>query len=58
MSAENSYSNADGMWAMALCVICKEKPGTLKIKDGNPAYKGKPVCKDCQRYRRLLMDTR
>ena len=43
---------------MAVCVICKDRPGTIKIKEGNPAYKGKPVCKDCQRHRRLLMDTR
>lgn len=43
---------------MAACCICKENPGTIRIKDGNPDYRGKPVCKVCQRYRRLLMETR
>ena len=43
---------------MANCCICMENPGTLRIKDGNPDYKGKPVCKMCQKYRRLLMETR
>ncbi len=43
---------------MATCCICKNAAGTLKIKDGNPAYKGKPVCKECQGYRRLLQETR
>ena len=43
---------------MANCCICKDNPGTIRIKDGNPDYRGKPVCKVCQRYRRLLMETR
>ena len=43
---------------MANCCICKDNPGTIRIKDGNPDYHGKPVCKVCQRYRRLLMETR
>ncbi len=43
---------------MANCVICKDKPGTGRIRNGNPAYKGKPICKQCQRDRRLLMETR
>lgn len=43
---------------MADCCICKENPGTLYIREGNPGYGGKPVCKSCQRYRRLLLETR
>jgi len=31
---------------MVVCCICKIVPGTLKIKDGNPKYKGKPICKE------------
>ena len=33
---------------MVVCCICKIATGTLKIKDGNPKYKGKPVCKECE----------
>ena len=43
---------------MAVCCICKIAPGTLKIKDGNPKYKGKPVCKECEGYRKLLRETK
>lgn len=43
---------------MAVCCICKINPGTLKIRDGNPKYKGKPICKECQGYRRLLRETK
>jgi len=28
---------------MVVCVICKINQGTLKITDGNPKYKGKPI---------------
>ena len=30
----------------------------LKIKEGNPKYKGKPICKDCQDMRKLLLSTK
>ncbi|MDW7641587.1 MAG: hypothetical protein ACKVN8_03970 [Nitrosarchaeum sp.] len=43
---------------MVVCVICKLSPGTLKITDGNPSYKGKPICSECSEYRRLLKDTK
>jgi len=43
---------------MAKCCICKTVEGTLKIKDGNPKYKGKPICKECPEYRKLLMETK
>ncbi len=43
---------------MAACCICKAGAGTLKIKDGNPAYRGKPICKECQGYRKLLRETK
>ncbi|MDH3696486.1 MAG: hypothetical protein OEQ15_04130 [Nitrosopumilus sp.] len=43
---------------MAQCCICKLVPGTLKIADGNPAYKGKPICKECAGYRKLLKETK
>lgn len=43
---------------MATCCICWGKAGGMKIAEGNPAYYGKPVCKDCQRYRKLLLETR
>ena len=43
---------------MVVCVICKQNQGILKIKDGNPKYKGKPVCKECQGYRKLLQETK
>jgi len=43
---------------MVKCVICKVNEGTLKIKDGNPKYKGKPICKECQEYRKLLQETK
>ena len=31
---------------MVVCCICKITPGTLKIKDGNPKYKGKKVSRN------------
>ena len=43
---------------MVSCCICKQAPGTLKISDGNPKYKGKPICKECQGYRKLLKETK
>ncbi len=43
---------------MAVCCICKINPGTLKIRDGNPKYKGKPICQECQGYRKLLRETK
>lgn len=43
---------------MATCCICKGQANSLKITDGNPKYKGKPVCKECQGYRKLLLDTK
>jgi hypothetical protein len=43
---------------MAVCCICKVNTGTLKITDGNPKYKGKPICKECQGYRKLLKETK
>ena len=43
---------------MADCCICKNAPGKLKIKDGNPNYRGKPICRECQGYRKLLKETR
>ena len=43
---------------MVVCCICKIAPGTLKIKDGNPAYKGKPLCPECDGYRKLLKETK
>lgn len=43
---------------MELCCICKVNKASTKIKDGNPKYRGRPVCKECQGYRRLLRDTR
>ena len=32
--------------------------GKLKITDGNPKYKGKPICKECEGYRKLLRNTK
>jgi len=43
---------------MVVCCICKINTGTLKITDGNPKYKGKPICKECQGYRKLLKETK
>ena len=43
---------------MAKCCICKLVEGTLKITDGNQKYKGKPICKECQGYRKLLKETK
>jgi len=43
---------------MVVCVICKISQGTLKITDGNPKYKGKPICKECHEYRKLLKETK
>jgi len=43
---------------MADCCICKVNTATLKITDGNPKYKGKPICKECQGYRKLLRETK
>jgi hypothetical protein len=43
---------------MAVCCICKIAEGKLKITDGNPKYKGKPICKECQDYRKLLTDSK
>ncbi|MFQ5781895.1 MAG: hypothetical protein ACE5GR_02425 [Nitrosopumilus sp.] len=43
---------------MAICCICKIAEGKLKIKEGNPKYKGKPVCKECEDYRNLLRETK
>lgn len=41
-----------------MCVICKENKGTQRIRDGNPAYKGKPVCVLCNKARKLLLETK
>ena len=43
---------------MTLCCICKKIDGKLKIKEGIPKYKGKPVCKDCQDIRKMLLSTK
>ena len=43
---------------MVVCCICKVAPGKLKIKDVNPAYKGKPLCPECDGYRKLLKETK
>jgi len=43
---------------MAVCCICKNNEGKLKITDGNPKYKGKPICKECDGYRKLLKETK
>ncbi len=43
---------------MVVCSICKINPGTLKITDGNPKYKGKPICTECNEYRKLLKNTK
>lgn len=43
---------------MVVCCICKINPGTLKITDGNPKYKGKPICKECDGYRKLFKETK
>ncbi|MFB5607931.1 MAG: hypothetical protein ACE5RI_05795 [Candidatus Nitrosomaritimum yanchengensis] len=43
---------------MADCCICKVNKATLKIKDGNKKYIGKPVCKECEGYRKLLKETK
>jgi hypothetical protein len=43
---------------MALCCICKKQEGKIKIKEGNPTYKGKPICKECQDARKLLLSTK
>ena len=43
---------------MVKCCICKAVEGNLKIKDGNPKYIGKPICKECQGYRKLLQETK
>ncbi|MFQ5440102.1 MAG: hypothetical protein ACE5DL_01425 [Nitrosopumilaceae archaeon] len=43
---------------MADCCICKTNKATLKIKEGNPKYKGKPICKECEGYRKLLRETK
>ncbi len=41
---------------MPKCCICKKVEGKIKIKEGNPAYKGKPICTECQGYRKLLLE--
>tara|TARA_B110000014_G_C20118626_1_gene591770 strand:+ start:1683 stop:1835 length:153 start_codon:yes stop_codon:yes gene_type:complete len=43
---------------MVVCCICKKVKGTLKIKEGNPQYKGKDICKECQDARKLLLSTK
>ena len=43
---------------MAVCCICKSGEAKLKIKDGNPKYRGRPICRECQGYRRLLQETK
>jgi hypothetical protein len=43
---------------MVVCCICKINPSTLKITDGNPKYKGKPICNECDGYRKLLKETK
>jgi len=43
---------------MAVCCICKINEGKLKITDGNPKYKGKSICKECDGYRKLLKETK
>ena len=43
---------------MVLCCICKLVAATSKITDGNPKYKGKPICKECAGYRKLLKETK
>lgn len=40
------------------CCICGEKASTLRIQDGNPDYHGRSICRICQQYRQLLMETR
>lgn len=39
------------------CAICKESPGTGRIREGNPDYIGKPICRECQKARKLLRET-
>ena len=46
------------LMATPKCVICRAADGVLKIKEGNPDYHGKRVCRDCQRHRKLLLDTK
>ena len=36
--------------------MCGERPN--QMGDGNPNYKGKPVCAECQGYRKLLKETK
>jgi hypothetical protein len=43
---------------MVKCCICKIAEAKLKISDGNPKYKDKPICKECQGYRKLLKETK
>ncbi len=43
---------------MVICCICKKTEGKQKINEGNPNYKGKPVCKECQDARKLLLSTK
>ncbi|MEO2265583.1 MAG: hypothetical protein ABGW49_06845 [Nitrosopumilus sp.] len=43
---------------MVVCCICKIATATLKITTGNPKFKGKPVCKECEGYRKLLKETK
>ncbi len=43
---------------MVDCCICKVNKATGKITDGNPKYKGKPICKECAGYRKLLRETK
>jgi len=43
---------------MVECCICKVVPGTLKISDGNPKYKGKPIWSEGAGYRKLLKETK
>ncbi len=40
------------------CCICGERAPTLRIQEGNPDYRGKPICRVCKQDRLLLMETR
>ena len=41
---------------MVICCICKLVEATSKITDGNPKYRGKPICPECAGYRKLLKE--
>jgi len=54
----NFYKSYLVTYYMVVCCICKINQSTLKITDGNPKYKGKPICKECHEYRKLLKETK